>query len=34
MIDCTLGLEAGIVAKPHRFVPSGYVEIPVCRLLV
>jgi len=27
-------VASGIVAEPHRFVRRGYVEIPVCRLLV
>lgn len=25
-------LSAGVVLVPHRFVPSGFVIIPVCRL--
>ena len=27
-------LTAGIVAEPHRFVGSGFVTMPVCRLLI
>jgi hypothetical protein len=26
-------IQAGIVSKPHRQVSSGYVTIPVCKLL-
>jgi hypothetical protein len=26
-------VAAGIVAPPHRHVQSGYVQIPICRLL-
>jgi hypothetical protein len=32
MLDALL--KAKIVAKPHRTVQSGYVVIPVCKLLV
>lgn len=24
--------EVGIIKPPHRFVPSGYVNIPICRI--
>lgn len=27
-------IEAGIVSKPHSYIPSGYVNIPICKLLV
>ena len=27
-------VQAGIVSKPHRQVQSGYVTIPVCKLLI
>ena len=27
-------VAAGVVAEPHAFVRSGWVELPVCRLLV
>lgn len=26
-------IKEGIVAKPHRKIRSGFVEIPICRLL-
>lgn len=26
-------LEVGIIKSPHRFVPSGYVNIPICRIV-
>lgn len=26
-------LEAAVVTTPHRYVTSGYVKIPICRLL-
>jgi hypothetical protein len=25
-------LDAGIVAPPHRFIQSGYVSFPICKL--
>lgn len=27
-------VASGIVTDPHRFEPSGFVTIPVCRLLI
>jgi hypothetical protein len=27
-------VQAGIVSKPHRQVSSGYVNIPVCKMLI
>jgi len=27
-------MEAGIVSKPDRYVASGWVHIPICKLLV
>jgi len=32
MLKCLL--IAGIVSEPHRHVQSGYVVVPVCKLLV
>ena len=26
-------LETGIIAPPHRYVSSGFVTIPICKLL-
>jgi hypothetical protein len=25
-------LEAGIVSPPHRFISSGFVQIPICKM--
>ena len=25
-------LEGGIIATPHRFVSSGFVQIPICKM--
>lgn len=27
-------IEAGVIAKPHALVQSGFVKIPICKLLV
>lgn len=32
VLDCLV--RQAIVAKPHRYVVSGYVTFPICRLLV
>jgi hypothetical protein len=26
-------MAAGIITKPHSFVPSGYVNIPICKII-
>jgi hypothetical protein len=26
-------VKVGIISKPHRHLPQGFVQIPVCRLL-
>ena len=25
-------LESGIIATPHRFISSGFVQIPICKI--
>ena len=25
-------LESGIIATPHRFISSGFVQIPICKM--
>ena len=33
LIDLDVLVEEGIVSEPLAYIPSGFVEIPVCRLL-
>ena len=26
-------IEAGVISKPHSYIPSGYVNFPICKII-